>query len=179
MQFNWEAEHTQALREYLAKGLSYSEIAAAINARFNTAYSRNAAIGRAKRLGFAGPERPGDSLRHFPERPPKARKSRLSQARERHVPDFIPRIPAFGPAETPKLRCIEIIPRHLALVDLELGDCRYPYGGDEEGEAITFCGHPRREGSSYCAPHFHLTRGPGTPSERSPGAVLLRLVEAA
>ena len=54
MQFSWEAAHSQALREYLAKGMSYSEIADAINARFGTAYSRNAAIGRAKRLGLSG-----------------------------------------------------------------------------------------------------------------------------
>jgi GcrA cell cycle regulator len=64
-------------------------------------------------------------------------------------------------------------------MDLEARDCRYPYGGDEEGEAITFCGHPRREGSSYCVSHFNLTSGPGTLPERAAGKVLLRLVEAA
>ena len=179
MQSNWEAEHTQALREYLAKGLSFSEIVAAINARFNTAYSRNAAIGRAKRLGLAGPERQGDSLRHFPKRPPKARKSRLRQPRERHIPEFMPRMPAVEPREMPKLRCIEIVPRHLALVDLEPGDCRYPYGGDEEGEAITFCGRPRQEGFSYCTPHVQLTRNPDIARERPAGTVVLRLVEVA
>ena len=56
--------------------------------------------------------------------------------------------------EPVELRCVDVSPRHLSLVELEAGDCRYPYGGDEEGEAITFCGHPRREGSSYCAPAF-------------------------
>ena len=66
-----------------------------------------------------------------------------------------------------KLRCVEIEPRHLSLIDLERGDCRYPYGGDEEGEAITFCGHPRRPGSSYCTPHFHLSRNPDRPPEPS------------
>jgi GcrA cell cycle regulator len=180
MQSSWKAKHTKALREYLAEGLSFSEIAAAINARFsNTAFSRNAVIGRAKRLGLAAAARPGASLRIFPKRPPKARKSRLSQPRERHIPDFMPRIPAFEPTEMPKLRCIEIAPRHLALVDLEPGDCRYPYGGDEEGEAITFCGHPRREGFSYCTPHFQLTRNPDIPLERPVGTVVLRLVEVA
>ena len=79
----------------------------------------------------------------------------------------------------PKLRCIEIVPRHLALVDLEPGDCRYPYGGDEEGEAITFCGRPRQEGFSYCAPHFQLTRNPGIARERPAATVVLRLVEVA
>jgi hypothetical protein len=85
----------------------------------------------------------------------------------------------FERTETAKLRCVEVEPRHLPLVDLEPTDCRYPYGGDEEGEAITFCGHPRREGSSYCAPHFDLTRGPGTASERAAGTVSLKLAEAA
>ena len=77
------------------------------------------------------------------------------------------------------LRCVGIVPRHLSLLDLEPDDCRYPFGGDAEGEAITFCGHPRREGSSYCVSHFHLTKGIGSASERSAVKVLLRLVEAA
>jgi GcrA cell cycle regulator len=179
MQSNWEADHTQALREYLAKGLSYSEIAAAINARFKTTFSRNATIGRAKRLGLAAAARPGASPRIFPKRPPKARKSRLRQPRERHVPDFMPRIPVFEPAEMPKLRCVEVVPRHLALIDLEPGDCRYPYGGDEEGETISFCGHPRQEGFSYCTPHFLLTRNPDIALDRPAGTVVLRLVEVA
>jgi GcrA cell cycle regulator len=88
-------------------------------------------------------------------------------------------MPRFEREETVKLRCVEIDPRHLSLMDLEPGDCRYPYGGDEEGEAITFCGHPQRRGTSYCAAHFHLTRGPSIVSERSAGSVSLRLVEAA
>ena len=88
-------------------------------------------------------------------------------------------MPVFERTETAPLRCVEIEPRHLSLVDLERGDCRYPYGGDEEGEAITFCGHPRRPGSSYCTPHFHLSRGPGAPSERTAQIVLLRVIETA
>jgi hypothetical protein len=47
-------------------------------------------------------------------------------------------VPVFEPVESPKLRCAEVDPRHLSLLDLESGDCRYPYGGDEDGEAITF-----------------------------------------
>jgi len=72
-----------------------------------------------------------------------------------------------------------IAPRLLSFVELGPGDCRYPYGGDKEGEPITFCGHPRRAGSSYCTPHFHLTRGVGTAAERAVGPVMLRLVQAA
>jgi hypothetical protein len=34
-------------------------------------------------------------------------------------------------------------------------------------------------GASYCAPHFHLTRGDGTASERAAGPIVLRLVAVA
>jgi GcrA cell cycle regulator len=179
MQWSWEAAHSQALCEYLAKGMSYSEIADALNARFGTAYSRNAAIGRARRLGLAGPRWSTDSLQNWPKQPPQAGTSRLSQPRERHVPEFMRPMPAFEGVKLPKLRCVEIVPRHLSLVDLEPGDCRYPYGGDEEGEAITFCGQPCREDSSYCTPHFHLTRGFGRPSKRPARTVARGLVEVA
>jgi GcrA cell cycle regulator len=81
--------------------------------------------------------------------------------------------------EPAKLRCVGIRPRLVSLAKLENGDCRYPYGGDKDGEAITFCGHPRFRGSSYCAPHFHLTRAPALDAERPAGPFVLRLVEAA
>src|SRR5512146_1083003 len=113
MQSSWEARHSEALREYLAKGMSFSEIADALNAKFGTAYSRNAAIGRARRLGLAGPGRFTDILQHWPKRPPRARASRLSQPRERHVPEFMRPIPVFERTELPKLRCVEIESRRL------------------------------------------------------------------
>jgi GcrA cell cycle regulator len=85
----------------------------------------------------------------------------------------------FKEAKPVKLRCVAIEPRHLTLVDLERGDCRYPYGGDEEGGAITFCGHACRPGSSYCTPHFHLSRNPVEASERAVSTGSLRVVVTA
>jgi GcrA cell cycle regulator len=171
---NWTPEHSAALREYHAKGMSYSEIADAINAKFKTSYSRCAAIGRAKRLGLAGPDRPGGRPKSLARA--KARRRRKLRKRQASASLRLVPMPVFAAAAPVKLRCVEIVPRHLALVDLLSGDCRYPYGGDEEGEAITFCGHPKRENSSYCTAHFHLTRGPGTASERAAGTVTLRIV---
>jgi GcrA cell cycle regulator len=172
---DWAPEHSEALREYLAKGMSYSEIAAAINDKFKTAYSRNATIGRAKRMGLAGPGRRAG----WPRLTPKAPSLSLRKVRPRRLPEVWWPVPSFERTETAKLRCVEVDPRRLSLIDLEPGDCRYPYGGDEDGEAITFCGHPRRPGSSYCAPHFELTRSPGSASERTAGTAALKLVEAA
>ena len=174
---NWAPEHSDVLREYLAKGMSYSEIADAINAKFKTAYSRSSAIGRAKRMGLTGPKPREDLPGHWPRPRPEANAPPLRKMPESFR--IMRPMPVSERTEPPKLRCVEIAPRHLSLIDLEPGDCRYPYGGDEDGEAITFCGHPRRRGSSYCAPHFHLTRGPGTASERAASTVSLRLVAAA
>lgn len=174
MQLSWAPEHSDALRELFARGMSYSEIAEAINARFQTDYSRNAALGRAKRMGLGDPGPPAELLKP----PPKAMPW-LSKPHERRTPELRRPMPEFERTETAKIRCVEIEPRRLSLMELERDDCRYPYGGDEEGEAITFCGHPKRAGSSYCTAHFHLTRGPGTASERAAGTFLLRLVQVA
>jgi GcrA cell cycle regulator len=179
---NWPPAHCAALREHLGRGMSYSEIAEAINAKFGTAYSRCATIGRAKRMGVAVIDQPEEAAKDAENdliRPlPKAGQPSLHRLGERYAAALLRRpMPVFEPVETIPLRCVDIVPRHLSLLELQAGDCRYPYGGGEEGEAITFCGHPRRRHSSYCAPHFDLTRGPGTASERAACAVALRVVE--
>jgi GcrA cell cycle regulator len=173
---HWSSEQSDALRDYFFKGLSYAEIGREINARFGTAYTRSAVIGRARRLGLAAPDRmtspsivpslPGEPCALSPRRPA--------------LPGLnLPPQSALKPANPVKLRCVGVRPRLIALVELERGDCRYPYGGDKEGEEISFCGHPRQPGSSYCAPHAQLTRAPGAASGRTAGAVVLRLIFAA
>jgi GcrA cell cycle regulator len=162
-QSNWAPEHSDALRELIARGMSFAEAARTINSRFNTSYSRNAALGRARRLGLGADDRLQPSM---PTRP-----AELTEIAERGPavsrPLALPwPVPTFTEVVPLKLRCVDIEPRHLSLIELERGDCRYPYGGDEENEAITFCGHKRRPGSSYCAPHFHLSRDPVETDER-------------
>jgi GcrA cell cycle regulator len=178
MQSVWEEAHSAALREYLDQGMSFSEIARALNQRFGTAYTRNAAIGRARRIGLSVPVQPQSArVMNAPKKPDVRRIRELRARKLTHVP---PKPSTFERAEALQLRCVAITPRHLALVDLEANDCRYPYGGDAEGEAITFCGHPRHEGSSYCLSHFHLTRLPEVaPEPAARNKTPLRLVEAA
>jgi GcrA cell cycle regulator len=177
MQSTWEEAHSVALRDCVEKGMSFAEIARALNERFNTAYTRNAAIGRARRLGLSVPirERAARAL----NKPKKADARRIRELRARKTATAAPKLATSERAAVLQLRCVAITPRHLALVDLEAGDCRYPYGGDVEGEPITFCGHPRREGSSYCLAHFHLTSAPELLEKRAPAKTPLRLVEAA
>ncbi len=165
----WPPAHCAALRELLARGISHADAAKAINGRFGTDYSRSATLGRARRMRLSdeGRSKPQLSL-------PETLLGKLLQ--RRNADDFRPREffrrpPVFAPEAPAPLRCVEIEPRHLALLELQRGDCRYPYGGDTDGEPITFCGHPRRKGSNYCAPHFHLTRGPDAGEESAAGVV--------
>jgi GcrA cell cycle regulator len=175
---NWPPEHSDALRQHLAERLSFSEIVKAINLKFGTAYTRNAAIGRARRIGLGGSDRPQPLLQAEPPRLERILKPRPIEPGPAALRWPTPPLKAQEP---PKLRCAEVEPRHLSLIELERGDCRYPYGGDEEDEAITFCGRPRRPGSSYCTPHFHLSRNPVAETEREAGdnAIWMQIVETA
>jgi GcrA cell cycle regulator len=107
---------------------------------------------------------------------------KLSKKPKRSKTVLVPEAPGLAPppaVEPVKLALYRHRPAGGSLIELKPGDCRYPYGGDKDSEPIVFCGHPRRDGSSYCTPHFRLTHGPGTASERAAGRILLRLVEAA
>ncbi len=170
---DWPPRHSETLRELHAMGLSYGDITKEINFKFKVAYTRNAVLGRAKRMGLVRPERPKD-------RGPKF-KTRNAQRRVGcHTESVIQAQPKPERTEPVQLRCVGISPRLISFDDLEPGDCRYPYGGDRDDEPITFCGHPRQPGSPYCTPHFHLTRNPEGLVERPPAvAVVLRLVAAA
>lgn len=171
---NWASEHSDALRKYFVLGLSFSAIGRRINAKFGTSYTRSAVLGRAKRMGLAAvPQLTSPSI--VPPVPDGTAPAQQLGAFSRHR--IQPPKTAFQPAE-PVLRCVGVRPRLISVVELEWGDCRYPYGGDRDGEAITFCGHPRHPGSSYCAAHFHLTRGQGPAPGRAAGPVVLRLVAA-
>jgi GcrA cell cycle regulator len=113
---NWAPEHSDALRELFARGMTFSEIAKAINSKFKTKYSRNAMLSRAKRMGLGRPVRP-ESL-------PQAKPRLELRPAEPRLSKFHWSPPVFEEAEPPKLRCVEIEPRHLSLVELERRDCR-------------------------------------------------------
>ena len=177
-QAGWPPEHSSALRRHFDAGLSFSEIARAINLKFTTAYTRNAVLGRAKRMGLVCSGRPQPSLQAGPpcqERIVESKPVEPGSAAMRRLTAIL------KSQEPPKLRCAEVEPRHLSLIELECGDCHYPYGGDEDGEAITFCGRPRQPGSSYCTPHFQLSRNPVASPEREAidNAIWLRIAETA
>lgn len=135
----WTDEQSQFLRDLIGGGASFAVAAAEINARFNTSFTRNAAIGRAQRIGLCS-VRPRIVKK---ERPVRQRKERLG----RSDPAF------YRPLrETITIRCAEVEPMRVGLLDLQPHHCRYPYGDHE----FTFCGHTVVDGGSYCQPHTML-----------------------
>lgn len=161
----WTDDQDAALTAYINAGkLSFAGMAAAINREFGTAYSRNSAIGRASRLGLTSKKPPhliGDVIRK-----PRAKKSTANTG-QHHIVTRIVSANSFGglrvqqstAREEYKLRCVEIVPLNLTLADLPDNGCRYIPGDD-----LLYCGHPIKEGSSYCTPHHFLCWAPAKPS---------------
>ena len=155
MQSTWVEAHSVALRAYLDKGLSFAEIARALNQQFGTIYTRNAAIGRARRMGLSVPlPPPSDSVMGSPKRPDARR---ICQSRTRKL-NHVPPKPStskpsklkpstlktctFERAEALQLRCVAMTPRHL-------------FAGRSRGERLPLSLWRRRRGR----PH-HLLRPP-------------------
>lgn len=159
----WDNQDITDRAAVLWSGYSAAEISTKLSNEFGIYISRNAIISKVTRMGLSCKGR---------------RTAVASTPREPRTPK--PRIRAkvvrpVLPAEVIKLRCAEITPRGLSLMELETSDCRYPFG---EGP-FAFCGHPKQEGSSYCFAHFHLTRGDGTASERAATKVATHLLAVA
>jgi len=195
-QRSWLQPHAEALKEGFARGDSFECIAVDLNAKFGTSYTRNACIGRANRMGLvrdaatlhsarvsaAVKREEQKKLAHNPDYvPPIPRPCALPAPRIKReaIPTgsqasrtihaiklkFRP-VPPTEIDATP-LRCAEVQPLHLSLLDLKHDSCRWPYGGFPSNAPITFCGHWCAKGFSYCLDHDRLSRGVGTTSERA------------
>jgi GcrA cell cycle regulator len=143
----WTKGQDDMLRDCLASGGAHSEAAKQINEAFGTSYTRNATIGRAHRL----------DIESLITASVAASRPRRPRAVKPSTPHIRPRS-SVCVKEIPLLRCVEVEPRHLGLLDLDRGDCRYPYGGEVKGDPITFCGCSAIEGLPYCASHTVLSR---------------------
>lgn len=148
----WAPAHSEMLIELLAKGRSYAEIAAELNERFQTNYSRNAACGKGFRLSVKAPPKIKKPPKPRKPRPPANKTIRIVRANANS--DKMRYLESPQSAEVLALRCAEVVPLHQSLIDLEHNGCRYPYG---DGPSFTFCGHPQIKDSSYCGPHWALT----------------------
>ena len=132
----WNDEQSSVLKGLMADGFSLAQCAVKLNERFGTSRTRNAAIGRANRLGLASNKKPKPS--------PK----------KRHQP-YKPRLRATTllPVQTILVNPDEIKPLHTELKDLTAEQCRWPYG---HSVPYSFCGH-QKASRWYCASHEQLS----------------------
>lgn len=129
------------LKDLFAKGLTFSQIAAAIS-RLGHKFSRNAVIGRSHRLHMPARPASGGKVKS-PEHKQKLSESRRGQIRK------LAWMPAADVPPTPSAAGPFL---GVPLLDLTATNCRYPHGDQQ----YTFCGQPVRDGSSYCAAHHRL-----------------------
>jgi GcrA cell cycle regulator len=145
----WTDEQDEVLKRLLAAGISFTNAAAMINADFATSYSRNAAIGRAHRLGIKTERRglPGAG------RKPTGRKPRPAK------PVFPKQVVVRAPEPV-----VELAP-YIGSLNLPFGDLR-PFSADRvnqcrfiEGAAPEFlcCGTETLPGASWCGHHHEIT----------------------
>lgn len=106
--------------------------------------SKNAVIGQAHRLGLESRERVA--------KPKAPRKPRTPHQRTILGKVFAPF--AYVPSAA------DVVPLNISFADLAENSCRYPTGESP----ITFCGHPKRAASSYCASHHALCWVPWRPT---------------
>lgn len=160
----WTQEQDDILRRYQAENYSFSEIASLINARTGSSLSRNAAIGRAHRLGITS---------SIIGRPAKPARDKLSN---HGIGPVVQKINRMKRGEGPKaikddykFNVADVVSLRLPLLSLGAMQCRWPddSGDPANGVPHTFCGNRTADGSSYCPAHAQLNRGRGTPAERS------------
>lgn len=147
----WSEAENLLLERLVAEGLSASQIGAQMGR------SRNAVIGRCLRKGLRLMMQPGwksaVKLRQPAAKPNPAAKAKPAPKPARPK---TPTPPKF------ELICVPITPRMVPLVDLQPGECKWPYGDPRES-GFGYCGHARAESRPYCSGHAALAFVPIQP----------------
>lgn len=144
----WAPEHDDFLRQHRDK-FSARAIAALLNEKFGTTFSRQAIGARFFALGLSVPKHGCDG--------PLVQK--INARKRAGGPPIV--IDKFKP------RIADVISRRVPLLDLRAMECRWADEDRNEVGLHTFCGHPTADGSSYCPAHAEINRGRGTASERA------------
>ena len=137
---DWTPRIDDRMRELHALKLSFGDISARLNADFGLSTTRNACIGRGRRIGLEKRAWPPPRLT---PKAPKARKSR--KGKKRWIPPVSPPIVPDPPA---------VIPGRLTMLQLDWQTCHWPSG---TSAPYTYCGEPTYEGRPYCHAHCKLS----------------------
>lgn len=146
----WTEERDDALKACFAADMSYLDAALSLSDTLQTTITRSMVGSRATRLGLKTINPPSSSVI-------KRKRVRKHRPQSKKTPPLAissrPAVQRLIPAGVSTFRCVEITPLNLDLVELEKGQCRFPYGDS----VFTFCGHPALDGRSYCGPHTAVT----------------------
>jgi GcrA cell cycle regulator len=143
----WTEERVERLKTLLADGLSCSEIAAELGG-----VTRNAVIGKIHRHGWHMDRKPGGPFGDVNG----ARKAALKRQLSNKTFLFGAGVGADVLLATVAGDSVLEKPVHgLTLLELEIGQCKWPSGGPREPDFL-FCGDEALSGFPYCAGHARL-----------------------
>lgn len=163
----WTEERIDILRRGVAEGLSYGQISKQLNAGL----SRNACIGKARRIGIAHtPEVAkfnrvqGDNMTvRKPALPPKPARVKVWSGNTIAAAPDVP-LPALREVKT------DTPPRHW--LTRKFGECAWPVDG--EGADVRSCCAITDGKAPYCGPHAKLAFAPGRGEWAKKGSELVR-----
>ena len=134
----WTPLMMKRLEKLIDNGMPYKVIAQTLSAEFNVVLTKNACIGKGRRLQVP--------LRIAPRKrqcqPRRKRRSPLSVERRRLLQSQRRRKESQQPR------------RNLTLLQLRPSSCRYPTG---HNPPYSYCGAHTQDGSSYCPQHHAMT----------------------
>ena len=149
--FEWSDDEVARLKRRRADGLSYGAIAREMG------LTRNAAIGKAQRLGMSRPHKPANALGPNGVVEVKAERGRVRKMKP------LPEIPPpTQPVDLPP----DVSPFACTFWELEPASCRWPIAD----HPWLFCGAARLDGYSYCGRHHALAHQKSTPRMTVPMA---------
>jgi GcrA cell cycle regulator len=139
----WTLARVESLKALVLEGLSSTQIAEKLGDT-----TRNSVIGKVFRLKLTRVGTMKKTAPRAPRQPPP-------KSQPRHTPESKHFTTVFDGVQKLNLRCATIAPTiWICSNDLEPHHCRWPYGQ----ENYVFCGHDKRDGSSYCKAHFALSK---------------------
>jgi GcrA cell cycle regulator len=143
----WTEQTIGDLRKFALEGRSAAWIASAIGAP-----SRNAVIGKARRLGVKLKGTRGESGEKESEAAPAPRKAATPHVRVRapsaRREDAPPRRRFFAEPEPSDFR-------RIGLTEIGEAECRWPLGEPSQDD-FAYCGNPAARGQTYCAVHCRM-----------------------
>jgi GcrA cell cycle regulator len=176
----WADDHSDRMEVLWRQGLSMSEIARALSKEYGLAYSRNAVIGRANRMGLSGRDKPAKpkAVSRPTVKAPSPPRKRVRPSKPMGV--FV-RTPAYGGNGFALATANAVLnaaakatridepdkPTGIRLEDLTSRMCRWPIGDIQDAD-FSFCGCQREDTRPYCEAHNERAYTASLPRKERP-----------